>query len=298
MWKKWLVLPFLFLGGCCSYRLFPPVVDLSRYQNQGEFTIAVMAVAKKQGGRFYSRNALEQELAEKLAAYVEEDVLNRKTRYVDLANYYKLPIPPHVKPVEFSFVDRQQIEAILQEQDFGQTDRVDPQTAARLGKTLGAKALLFLSCTLQVSGERQQQVYETKRVVYYENVRDPKTGTVKRVKRVKYVQVPKYIGHRRAVRISRLVRVKCHARLVDTSTAKVLYTKVTQSDTFEVYAVVQEGQRPRLDIKTAAEESLRSLGHKIGRVFYPIVARACLGATPTDPRRESDDPLYPDMTWD
>ncbi|RME75333.1 MAG: hypothetical protein D6785_14955 [Planctomycetota bacterium] len=288
------------IGGCCHYRLYGPIVDTSKW-TQGEFSFAIMAVASKKGGAIYRRGALEYELANKLAAYIEDDVMNNKTKYQNIAASYEevdkqLKKNPKIQPVNFSFVDRQRIEELLQEQDFGQTDRVDDRTAAKLGKVMGAKAILFVQCTLQVSGKKEEQVYDTKRVVYYKNEKDPKTGKIRKVRKVRYIQVPRKIGGRNVIEVSRLIRVKCSARLIDVATSRVLYSKITDSQTFRVSAQIREGERAQLDIKGAAEESLRSLGHKIGRVFYPVVSRACLGATPVDPRI-SGDTLDNDLTW-
>lgn len=291
----------LLIAGCCNYRLYGPIVNTSKWTN-GEFSMAIMAVAAKKGGGIYRRGALEYELAEKLAAsYIEDDVMNNKRKYQNIAASYEvvdkqLKKNPNIRPVEFSFVDRQRIEELLQEQDFGQTDRVDERTAAKFGKIMGAKAILFVRCTLQVSGKKEEQVYDTKKVVYYKNVKDPKTGKIRKERRVRYIQVPRKIGGRSVIEVSRLVRVKCNARLIDVASSRVLYTKVTESQTFRISAQIREGERAQLDIKGAAEESLRSLGHKIGRVFYPIVSRACLGGTPVDPRI-SGDTLYNDLTW-
>lgn len=45
----------------------------------------------------------------------------------------------------FSLVERSRIDALLKEQEFGASGVVDPSTAARLGKVLGADAVMLIS---------------------------------------------------------------------------------------------------------------------------------------------------------
>jgi len=52
-----------------------------------------------------------------------------------------------VKSGEFSVIERRQIEAILSEQNMGASGLVDPATAARVGKLLGAQAVIVGSIT-------------------------------------------------------------------------------------------------------------------------------------------------------
>lgn len=44
-------------------------------------------------------------------------------------------------------VERREVEKVIQEQDYGQTGRIDPDTAAKVGRMLGAKALIVGSIT-------------------------------------------------------------------------------------------------------------------------------------------------------
>lgn len=290
---------FGMIAGCTQYRLFKPMIDTSQWaKNGGKMTLAIMAVATGDK-RIMRRGAYEYELAQKLARYIQADVFSKQTQYADLAPQYKLQIPADLKPAKMSFVDRERVEQILQEQDFGQTDQVDDNTAAKMGRKIaGAKAIMFITCGLQVSGKREQQLYDTKREVYYENEKNKKTGQMETVKKVRYIQVPRTAGGRNVIKVSQLVRVKCEVRMIEVATSKVLHAHVTQSQTFEVYAEIREGERAKLDIKAGAEESLKSLGHRIGRLFYPIVvAGGIFGGIPGDPRRQSDDPLGNDLTW-
>ena len=48
-----------------------------------------------------------------------------------------------VESAKFRVLERQQINDVVGEQDFGQSGRVDPATAAKLGKILGAQYLLY-----------------------------------------------------------------------------------------------------------------------------------------------------------
>lgn len=52
-----------------------------------------------------------------------------------------------VKDGNFSVIERSQIDAILREQNFGDSGRVDAGTAAQIGKTLGAEAVIIGSVT-------------------------------------------------------------------------------------------------------------------------------------------------------
>jgi curli biogenesis system outer membrane secretion channel CsgG len=52
-----------------------------------------------------------------------------------------------VKTGEFSVIERRQIETILAEQNMGASGLVDPATAARVGKLLGAPAVIVGSIT-------------------------------------------------------------------------------------------------------------------------------------------------------
>ena len=276
------------VGGCCQRVLLRPVKDLRQFGDN--FTIAIMAVSKQKKG-IHRRGSWEYELTEKLAEYVQDDMMNRSRKYVDIARYYKMKIPPDLTPPQFRFVDRSEIEAILQEQDFGQTDRVDQAAAAAVGKIKGAKALLLLECSLELSGQKEEQVYDYVREEYYVTVTDPKTKKKVRKKKHRWKAVPKTIGGRRVIRVSRKVVVHCSMKLIDVATSEVIYTKVTQSEPIVVSATIREGERAKLDIRGAAVRSLRSLGHKIGRIFYPIVACGM------DPRTSSEDSLADDLTW-
>ncbi len=52
-----------------------------------------------------------------------------------------------VRSGEFSVVERQRIDAVVAEQDFGQTGRLNPATAAELGQILGVQVVLMGSIT-------------------------------------------------------------------------------------------------------------------------------------------------------
>jgi len=49
-----------------------------------------------------------------------------------------------MKVLNFSVVDRSAVEAVLKEQEFSYSGIVDPQTAARLGKLMGASAVMLI----------------------------------------------------------------------------------------------------------------------------------------------------------
>lgn len=49
-----------------------------------------------------------------------------------------------MKVLTFSVVDRSAVEAVLQEQEFSYSGVVDPQTAAQLGKLMGASAVMTI----------------------------------------------------------------------------------------------------------------------------------------------------------
>ncbi|NPV13984.1 hypothetical protein HPY86_03515 [candidate division WOR-3 bacterium] len=49
-----------------------------------------------------------------------------------------------MKVLNFSVVDRSAVEAVLKEQEFSYSGVVDPQTAARLGKLMGASAVMLI----------------------------------------------------------------------------------------------------------------------------------------------------------
>jgi curli biogenesis system outer membrane secretion channel CsgG len=86
-----------------------------------------------------------------------------------------------MKPGRFSLVDRSQVDRILQEQQFGSSGLVDPATAARLGKLMGAEGVMTINITSVKHDEffkdspeqRDAQLYvkiisvETSEVLYY-----------------------------------------------------------------------------------------------------------------------------------
>ncbi len=86
-----------------------------------------------------------------------------------------------MKPGKFSLVDRTEVDRILKEQQFGSSGVVDPGTAARLGKLMGAEAVMFINITSVKHDEffsdspnqRDAQLYvkiisvETAEVLYY-----------------------------------------------------------------------------------------------------------------------------------
>jgi len=86
-----------------------------------------------------------------------------------------------MKPGRFSLVDRSQVDKILQEQQFGSSGIVDPATAAKLGKLMGAEGVMTINITSVKHDEffsdspdqRDAQLYvkiisvETSEVLYY-----------------------------------------------------------------------------------------------------------------------------------
>jgi curli biogenesis system outer membrane secretion channel CsgG len=86
-----------------------------------------------------------------------------------------------MKPGRFSLVDRTEVDRILQEQQFGSSGVVDPGTAARLGKLMGAEGVMTVNITSLKHDEffkdspdqRDAQLYvkiisvETAEVLYY-----------------------------------------------------------------------------------------------------------------------------------
>jgi curli biogenesis system outer membrane secretion channel CsgG len=86
-----------------------------------------------------------------------------------------------MKPGRFSLVDRTEVDRILQEQQFGSSGVVDPATAAKLGKLMGAEGVMTINITSLKHDEffkdspeqRDAQLYvkiisvETAEVLYY-----------------------------------------------------------------------------------------------------------------------------------
>ncbi len=86
-----------------------------------------------------------------------------------------------MKPGRFSLVDRSEVDRILQEQQFGSSGVVDPGTAAKLGKLMGAEGVMTINITALKHDEffkdnpeqRDAQLYvkiisvETAEVLYY-----------------------------------------------------------------------------------------------------------------------------------
>jgi curli biogenesis system outer membrane secretion channel CsgG len=86
-----------------------------------------------------------------------------------------------MKPGRFSLVDRTEVDRILQEQQFGSSGVVDPGTAAKLGKLMGAEGVMIINITALKHDEffkdspeqRDAQLYvkiisvETAEVLYY-----------------------------------------------------------------------------------------------------------------------------------
>jgi curli biogenesis system outer membrane secretion channel CsgG len=86
-----------------------------------------------------------------------------------------------MKPGRFSLVDRTEVDRILSEQQFGSSGVVDPGTAARLGKLMGAEAVMSINITQlkhddffsDSPEQRDAQLYvkiisvETAEVLYY-----------------------------------------------------------------------------------------------------------------------------------
>jgi hypothetical protein len=52
-----------------------------------------------------------------------------------------------MKPGKFILVDRSEVDRVLKEQQFGSSGLADPSTAARLGKLMGAEAVLTVNVT-------------------------------------------------------------------------------------------------------------------------------------------------------
>jgi curli biogenesis system outer membrane secretion channel CsgG len=302
-----LLMLFGLLAGCAKPKLYGSLEQISQFaadkaKDGGKLKIAVINGMRNKQKPAYV-------LGDRLATYIQDDIFRNQFKYKNLAQQQEIPVPATVKPVKFSFVDRQHLDKIMEEQDFNQTDRVDEGSAVKVGKILGATALLVVNLDIQKSEAKQKNVMvrqsyevwepETKIDKHGNRVLTAAGKGGKKVKVIKYRMVPKYVGGRQQMVTEQLVRVKVNFKLLDTATSEVKYARVTDSQVYKVSATFLKGQRvPKLKLGSAALESLKSLGHKIGRAFYPIVVRGGFLADNSDPRLSTQDPLGPDLTWD
>ncbi len=121
----------LFLGASassgCQKHLVAPKFDIKTYSPVAivDFQAAVQGC--------------DPDLGPKLADALLADVYQHKDYYRQEAPRQEIDVswtPPSIE-----FVERSRLTAVLKEQDFGATDRVDPSTAARIGSVAGAKAV-------------------------------------------------------------------------------------------------------------------------------------------------------------
>jgi hypothetical protein len=89
-------------------------------------------------------------------------------------------LTPLVKAGRFTVVERERLEALLAEQELGATERVDPATAARVGKILGAELVVFGTVTQASDQKIDKFAYDLVRVEVTVEVRAVNTtsGTV------------------------------------------------------------------------------------------------------------------------
>lgn len=117
----------------------------------------------------------DPDLGPKLADAILADVYQHKDYYRQEAPRQEIDVswtPPSVE-----FVERARLAAVIKEQDFGATDRVDPSTAARIGSVAGAKAVLVGQVTgygIKVNPPRATNLFTEKGQQHVASI----TGTI------------------------------------------------------------------------------------------------------------------------
>jgi curli biogenesis system outer membrane secretion channel CsgG len=146
-------------------------------------------------------------------------------------------LEPYLLQGGYNFVERSQMEQVLGEEKLGMTGAVDQQTAASLGKVLGASALIIGTVT-NYSTQSSQTYMET-------------------VSNVNYVPVGGRHDHYDVVTTQDQIPVTdttpatigFSARLVDANTGEVLWFGTSQSD----------GNNPALAADSAAHKLANAL---------------------------------------
>ncbi|RME03170.1 MAG: hypothetical protein D6805_07280 [Planctomycetota bacterium] len=291
-----LICTFALLSGCAKPMLYPTLVDTSNWSNSKEG----IKVAVINGHKKHEKASLEYRLASQLETYFIEDFQTNKEKYKSLAAQNQIPIPnaANYKPAPLRFFSRQQLGVVLQEQDFNQTDRVDPAAiAAKIGKVKGVDIVCIITCTLQMEAARKDQTLVPHEEVYTVPVKDKKTGKVRYERRTRTVWKPKVVAGRQSITVTQRLRVKGTIQFLNTSTSENLQSISLNSEIITLKGEYLEGEpAPKFDLKGAAEETLKSLAHKLGRRFYPIVMAGGFLADNSDPRG-GDERLRGDLTW-
>lgn len=127
-------------------------------------------------------------------------------------------LEPYLLRGGYNFVERSQVDQILQEQKFSQSGAVDPQAAATLGKILGADALILGTVTNFTFQTKQTYMETVSNTTYVPAGRHGRHYDVVST----YDQVP--------VTDVTPASVGYSARLVDASSGEVLWFGTTQAD--------------------------------------------------------------------
>lgn len=126
-----------------------------------------------------------------------------------------------LKTEHFQILERDKLRRILEEQNLGMSGVVDEATAARVGRLLGVDALIFGEVTMYDIEDKQMEktVMERRGTGKYrtEEVKDEKTGEVKKVKKEIYEEVP--VKKKYWVRLG---NVAVNFRVVNTETGVLL----------------------------------------------------------------------------
>lgn len=153
-------------------------------------------------------------------------------------------------PKRFRLIEREQLDAVLTEQDFGTSGRVDPKTAAKIGKVLGVQYLLMGRVTEFSVTEKSNSVS---------------------------------LGGKSLGVKSSIAKAALDARLVDTNTAEVIISVTGKGEkTNNQVKVSVDYNRIDLGGQAFSEsdlgKALRDAVNKVAKGVYDKAAEGAMGA--------------------
>jgi curli biogenesis system outer membrane secretion channel CsgG len=219
------------------------------------------------------------------APQVELDV--KRPAEVDMSDYRKIAIANFCGPKRsgsqaasiltsqlhktgyFDILERQQMDKILDEQDFAASGLVDDATAAEIGKILGVQALIFGEVTTY-SAEDKQGKEKVKKQVWTGEYQTDKDGNIveeeglfgTKYKQKKYKE--QFVNEPYVVRSA---TVAIHFRVVDVNTGHLVAIK-SESRSYNKKAAGTD-QIGKLPDK---QQILRNLTRKVVKTFVPHIA--------------------------
>ncbi len=182
----------------------------------------------------------------------------------------------------FSLVDRQSLDRVISEQKFSQSGLVDPNTAARLGRMVGAQGIY--TGTVTASDVKERRYREQRRECVEREAKKKNAG---------FFDVPKCLRYRNYTVncLKRDVTFAVTPKLIDVSTGRVLYSRNLGNSTSS--SGCSDGTQPKSgdELLEGVKATAKAQFRKDVAPFYTTVEIGLMDTTDGIPTAEPKDSL-------